>query len=323
MAESTETQKELIITRVFDAPRERVWRAWTDPELFKRWWGPENFSSPVAEMDLRVGGKYLACMRSPDGQNYWSTGEYREIVPLERLVYTDAFADEKGQVVPASHYGMDPSFPRELLVTVTFEDLDGKTRMTLSHAGMPEGEMKEMTGLGWQTSFDKLAKAVERSHATKWTYDSDLQVTVERIFDAPRELVFRVYTEPQFIPKWWGPGYLKTAVDHADVRPGGSYRYIQTDPDGNRYVFFGDYLTVIPPERLVSTFQWDGAPGHTITDDATFENLTGRTRLRIVSRFSSIEARDAMLQGGDMEEGANETYDRLAQLLAELAGEKA
>ncbi len=73
-------EKALIITRVFDAPRELVWRTWTDPEHFKRWWGPKDFTAPVARMDVRVGGTYLWCMRSPEGQNYWTTGTYREIV---------------------------------------------------------------------------------------------------------------------------------------------------------------------------------------------------------------------------------------------------
>ena len=102
---------ELVIRRVFDASRELVWKAWTDPERMKRWWGPKNFTAPVCKIDLRVGGAYLYCMRSPEGQDYWSTGVYREIVPQERIVCTDSFADEKGNTVPASHYGMDGDWP--------------------------------------------------------------------------------------------------------------------------------------------------------------------------------------------------------------------
>ena len=153
-------QGELTITRVFDAPRDRVWRAWTDPEQFKRWWGPQGFTSPFCRIDLRVGGAYLFCMRSPEGQDFWSTGNYREIAPLQRLVWTDSFADENGNVVPASHYGMGSDFPPELLVTVTLEDQGGKTVMTLRHAGMPPGEMSDSAAAGWNGSFDKLAEAV-------------------------------------------------------------------------------------------------------------------------------------------------------------------
>jgi uncharacterized protein YndB with AHSA1/START domain len=125
-----------------------------------RWWGPKGYTAPVCKIDLRVGGTYHFCMRSPDGQDYWSTGVYREIVPFERLVCTDSFADEKGNVVPASYYGIGEEFPLELLVTVTLEGQDGRTVMTLRHAGFLEGEIAELTAEGWNESFDKLAEAV-------------------------------------------------------------------------------------------------------------------------------------------------------------------
>jgi uncharacterized protein YndB with AHSA1/START domain len=160
MAETNRDGTELTITRVFDAPRERVWRAWTEPGQVMRWWGPEGYTSPACRIDLREGGSYLFCMRSPEGHDYWSTGTYREIVPLERLVCTDSFADEQGKVVPASHYGIEEDFPLELQVTVTFEQRDGKTAMTLRHTGFPSGPVAEMTTEGWNQSLDKLAAAV-------------------------------------------------------------------------------------------------------------------------------------------------------------------
>ena len=152
----------LTITRVFDAPREPVWQAWTEPEHLRRWWGPKGFTSPVCRIDLRVGGAYLYCMRSPEGRDFWSTGVYREIVPLERLVCTDSFADEKGNVVPASHYGMSSDFPLELQVTVTFEEHDGKTKLTVTDLfdtaedrdGMLQSGMEE----GAAESQDRLAE---------------------------------------------------------------------------------------------------------------------------------------------------------------------
>ena len=153
----------LVIERVFDAPRELVWKAWSDPEMAMRWWGPKGFTAPACEIDFRVGGKCLFAMQSPDfneGRPIWSTGVYREIVPLERIVVTDSFADEKGNVVPATDYGMPGDFPLEMLVAVTFEDLDGKTKMTLRHEGLPAGEMREGAGTGWNESFDKLADSL-------------------------------------------------------------------------------------------------------------------------------------------------------------------
>jgi uncharacterized protein YndB with AHSA1/START domain len=93
--------EELVIRRAFDAPVESVWNAWTDPRKLVLWWGPEGFTSPSCKVDLRVGGKYLFCMRSPEGEDYWSTGVYREIVPLKRIACTDSFADSEGNVVAA------------------------------------------------------------------------------------------------------------------------------------------------------------------------------------------------------------------------------
>jgi len=159
--------RELVITRVFDAPRELVWKAWTEPERLMRWWGPKNFTAPVIKIDLRVGGKYLYCMRSDSGpeawqKGLWSTGVYKEIVPLEKIVCTDCFADEHGNVVSATYYGMNADMPVEMLVTVTFEDYKGnKTKMTLTHVGIPAGEDSKGANQGWNESFDKLAESLK------------------------------------------------------------------------------------------------------------------------------------------------------------------
>lgn len=153
-------QTALVIIREFDAPRELVWRAWSDPELSKRWWGPKGFTAPVIEIDFRVGGRYLFCMRSPEGKDFWSTGTYREIVPMERIVCSDSFADEHGNAVPATYYGFGEDFPLELQIAVTFEERGGKPKMTLTHTGMPGGDMSAMATAGWNESFDKLAAAL-------------------------------------------------------------------------------------------------------------------------------------------------------------------
>jgi uncharacterized protein YndB with AHSA1/START domain len=154
-------KNELIITRTFDSPRERVWKAWTDPEHFKKWWGPMGFTCPVSKIDLRVGGKYLHCMLGADGKQYWSTGTYREIVTPQKIVVTDSFADAQGNVVPSTHYGME-GIPMEMQVTLTLEEQSSKTKMTLQHVGLPEGEMRRLTTDGWNQSFDKLAASLKQ-----------------------------------------------------------------------------------------------------------------------------------------------------------------
>ncbi|MDO8633938.1 MAG: SRPBCC domain-containing protein [archaeon] len=147
------------MTRVFDAPVEMVWKAWTMPEHYKKWWGPKDFSCPIAKIDFRVGGKQLSCMRGagPDGKvhDFWSTGTYKEIVPLKKIVVSDSFADETGKIVPASYYGMPSDFPMNMEVTLAFEKIGNKTKMTMRHVGMPKSMMTDANA-GWSTSFDKL-----------------------------------------------------------------------------------------------------------------------------------------------------------------------
>lgn len=156
--------KEIIIERVFNATVEKVWQAWTNPDYISKWWGPKDFTAPTIKNDFRVGGKYLYCMRGPAGtefdKDFWSTGTYKEIVPLKKIVTTDSFADENGNVVPSSYYGME-GIPLELLVTVLFEELDeGKTKLTLRHSGFPAGEHADNAGEGWRESLEKLARVV-------------------------------------------------------------------------------------------------------------------------------------------------------------------
>ena len=154
------SHRPLIIERIFAAPRDLVWRAWTEPEEVTRWWGPRRFTSPACRIDLRVGGRYLFCMRSPGGRNIWSTGVYRELVPHERIVCTDSFCDEHGNVVPSTHYGLPADYPMEMLLTITFEDHGRGTKLTLTHEPLPAGETTEMTEDGWIGSFEKLEKSL-------------------------------------------------------------------------------------------------------------------------------------------------------------------
>jgi uncharacterized protein YndB with AHSA1/START domain len=157
---TTQTAPEVIVTRVFNAPVELVWKAWTDPVHLMRWWGPKGFTSPTCKIDFKVGGKYHFCMRSPDGQDLWSTGTYREIIPLKKIVWTDSFADKDGNVVSGSVYGMD-GLPLEFHVTIWFEPQGNKTKFTVHHRGLPAGEMIEMTQAGWNESLDKLEASLQ------------------------------------------------------------------------------------------------------------------------------------------------------------------
>jgi uncharacterized protein YndB with AHSA1/START domain len=162
MAKKSNSKKEqseqVLITRVFDAARNDVFKAWTDCERLMRWWGPKGFTTPLCKIDLRPGGVLHNCMRSPEGRDYCGKGVYREIVEPERIIFTDFFVDEEGNPVPPTYYGMSPDWPQEALVTVTFAEHEGKTKLTLQHTlGPVPASERDMWEQGWSESLDKLA----------------------------------------------------------------------------------------------------------------------------------------------------------------------
>jgi uncharacterized protein YndB with AHSA1/START domain len=159
----------------------------------------------------------------------------------------------------------------------------------------------------------------QQQRTAEVTTPSDRVIHIEREFDAPRDEVFAVYTDPQLIPEWWGPRDTTTSVDRMDVRTGGSWRFVVRDADGSESGFHGSYREVTSPERIVQTFEWEGMPGHVSVETAVFEDLGDRTRVTTTSLFHTTEERDGMLQSG-MEGGMNETYQRLDELLARRAG---
>jgi uncharacterized protein YndB with AHSA1/START domain len=150
------------------------------------------------------------------------------------------------------------------------------------------------------------------------TTPTDREIHVERVFDAPRDRVFAVYTDPELIPEWWGPRGTTAVVDRMDVEPGGSWRFVIRSSDGSETAFRGTYREIVAPERIVQTFEWEGMPGHVSVETATFEDLGERTKVTTTSIFHTTEERDGML-GSGMEGGLNDTYDRLDEVLARLA----
>jgi uncharacterized protein YndB with AHSA1/START domain len=150
------------------------------------------------------------------------------------------------------------------------------------------------------------------------TTPTDREIRIERVFDAPRDRVFALFTDPSLIPEWWGPRETTTIVDVMDVRTGGSWRFVMRNPDGSESGFRGAYREVTPPERIVQTFEWEPMAGHVSVETATFEDLGDRTKVTTTSIFHTTEERDGMLASG-MEGGLNETYARFDELLARLA----
>jgi uncharacterized protein YndB with AHSA1/START domain len=153
------------------------------------------------------------------------------------------------------------------------------------------------------------------TNPTTLTKPSEREIYVERVFEASPERVFAAYTDPELIPQWWGPRGTTTIVDELDARTGGAWRFIHRDPDGTEIVFRGVFREVTPSERIAYTFEWDGMPGYVSVDDVVFEDLGGRTKLKVTSTFHTEAERDGMLDAG-MEKGMNESNERLDELLA-------
>src|SRR5437588_4443202 len=140
----------------------------------------------------------------------------------------------------------------------------------------------------------------------------EIVITCE--FNAPRDLVFKTSTDPNLTPQWWGPRKYKTIMDKMEVRPGGAWRFLNRDAEGNEYAFHGFYHEIVPPERIVQTFEYEGAPGHVSLETYRLDEQDGKTLMKVIAVYQSVADRDAMIQSG-MEEGTNELIDRLAELV--------
>jgi uncharacterized protein YndB with AHSA1/START domain len=144
----------------------------------------------------------------------------------------------------------------------------------------------------------------------------DREIRIERTFDAPRDRVFAAYTDPELLPRWWGPREYTTRVVEMNVRPGGAWHFVHESESGDAdHGFRGTYREVTPPERIVQTFEWLGMPGHVSVETAEFEDLGDRTRVVTTSIYDTPEERDGMPLA-EMEAGLTETYDRLDEVLA-------
>jgi uncharacterized protein YndB with AHSA1/START domain len=163
MKENTISEIErMVITRIFDAPRELVWKAWTDPKYVMQWWGPKGFTAPVCKMDFRVGGKFLWCMKGPDGEVVgWNGGEYFEIVEHEKIVYSMYFADAEGNKIDPAQYGIELEAMDDAHDVVLFEDFgDGQTKLTLIGSEPMESARNSGQLEGWNEILDKVAAVV-------------------------------------------------------------------------------------------------------------------------------------------------------------------
>jgi uncharacterized protein YndB with AHSA1/START domain len=296
---------ERTFTRQLDAPRALVWKAWTDPKQLAAWWGPKHFTNPECRVDLRPGGPLFVLMRGPDGMAFPMHGTVEEVAAPERLVFlTTAFDDAPGGPL------------LKVLNTITFVERGGGTELTVHakviHAA-PEAAMA-LAGMdeGWSQSLDRLDDLTTENYAAR-------EFGAERLIDAPRELVFKVFTDPGHLEKWWGPKGFRNTIHGLDLRPGGQWRHTMHGPDGTDYPNLSTYLDVRPPHRLVYLLG-TGEPGdpRQFRSTVTFEDRGGKTLLTLRGRFLTAATRDQVLKEVGAMEGLKGTLDRLEAHLASL-----
>ena len=151
----------MVVTRIFDAPRELVWKAWTDPKYVMQWWGPKGFTVTVCQMDFRVGGKLLCCTKTPDGQEFWNAVEYHEIVPYEKIVSLMYFSDSKGNKIEPAELGIEHEAVDGAYDVTIFEDLgNGQTKLTFIGNEPMESAKNSGQMEGWNQILEKVAAVI-------------------------------------------------------------------------------------------------------------------------------------------------------------------
>ncbi len=316
-----EAREDVVISRLFDAPRALVWEAWSSYAHLARWWGPMGFTTPRGSVELRPGGRFSLVTRSPDGTEYPMEGSVLEVEAPSRLVWTAlAHGDVRVDTV------------------VTFEDEGGKTRLTVRQTVPRDPMMARGQKPGWSQSLERLATALVESNAAGASSSptADREIATSRVFDAPRGLVWKAWTEPGRLAGWWGPKGFAWAGGMMDLRPGGIFHYGLRTPDGKattwgRFV----YREVVEPSRLVFVVSFSDVNGGVARHPAaadwplevlnvlTLEESGGKTALVLEGRpLHASEAERRAFEGGigSMQQGFKETLDQLTAYLATERG---
>lgn len=311
MAARNETKDDLearsiVFVRTFDAPRALVFEAFSDPVRLGQWWGPNGFTTSTVTFDFRPGGVWRFVMHGPDGRDYQNRITFDEIVSPERLVYR--------------HGGGADVEPVQFNVTVTFADEGAKTRLTWRMVFPSVAERDRVVREygaeeGLKQTAGRLAEHLVRI-ATAAHGLPDLVIT--RIYDAPRELVFTLWTDPKHLAQWWGPRWYTNPVCEADARVGGAILIHMRGPGGRTHRMTGTFHEIVAPERLVFTSAVPddkGNPLFEIRNTVLFENAGGKTKLTLRASVTAATAAAAPYLAG-MDQGWNQSLDRLAEWIA-------
>lgn len=293
------SDREIELQRVFDAPRALVFEALLDPNAVPLWWGPRYLTTRVETLDARPGGRWRFLQQDAAGNEYGFHGEYRQITPPEQVVQTFEFEGMPGHVVEE---------------TMTLEEHDGGTLLKVRSLFASPEDLNGMLQSGMEAG---AAEGYDRLEELLRTRDREIVLT--RSFDAPRDLLFTVWTQPEHVAQWWGPRGFTTTNHQMDVRPGGVWRLTMHGPDGTDYPNQIVYREVVRPERLVySHASADPNDPGRFDVTVTFTEMSGKTVITMRSLFQSAEARDYVVREFHAIEGGNQTLDRLGAYLATM-----
>ena len=289
--------RELVITRCFDAPRELVFEAWTNPQHVAQWWGPHGFKTTIHQMDVRPGGDWRLTMRGPDGRDYKNRIVFIEVEKPARLVY--------------KHEPEEGTESASFETTVTFTQQGGQTEVTMRML-FPTADVRNFVVDRYKA--DEGGKQTLGRLAEHLVVMKNGELVLTRVFDAPREVVFNAWTDPARLQRWWGPKNFTDPVCEIDVRPGGAIRIHMRAPDGTIYPMSGVYQAIDKPRRLVFTsaaLDESGNPLFEIRNTVTFEDQGGKTKLTVHASVITLTEKAPRHLAG-MEQGWSLSLDRLA-----------
>ncbi|SON53744.1 hypothetical protein HDIA_0203 [Hartmannibacter diazotrophicus] len=314
------SDRTVVISRTFAAPRALVYRAFTDPEILSSWFGPRGFDVPVCELDVRPGGRLKIVMRGPDGTDYPNTGTYLEVEPERRLRYTNEMDDhpKSWHDMLAGHRGVPVGTPLEPPVaTVEFSDVPGGTLVTITSTFATAGDRHAFleTGMraGWAACLDKLAELA----ATDFTGEQARDIVMTRFIAAPVALVWSAFNDVDRISAWWGPDGFTTTAKKFEFRVGGEWVHTMHGPDGTDHPNRSIFREIVENEKIVYDHDDGSGTGpHMFRATTTFKSVDGGTEITHHMVFADPNERRRAAGFGAIELG----YQHLGNLAAFVTG---
>ena len=305
-------EPDISITRILNAPRELVFRVWTDPEHIKHWWGPAGFTNTISRMEFKNGGLWEFIMHGPDGTDYPNVLEFVEIVKNEKIVLM---------------HRTEPIFQ----ITVSLEDAGNKTKLTFTNRFLSV-DQRDMAIQQFGAA-EGLKQNVDRMEDYIFEKPTGSELLITRELNAPKELVYKVWTQKEHLEKWWGPKGFDLNVSKFDFTPGGTFLYSIAMPDGSEMTGLFVYLEIVPGEKVIFVNSFADKDGHImrapfsptwpleIYNEIDFSEKDGKTTIVLKGGpiHATPEERKTFEDGfASINEGFSGTFAQLEEYLLQI-----